>query len=209
MFAMYDDDGLNFRNTIDHLYNIHEVAALHSVNNSTKDKQKQNFKENLYKGKITQEAKEKYKQITNMNTMQEVFHVDQLMSTKITTANDDYTIKECYEMMQERKIQQLPILDNKTQYLKGIVTLNEIIRFIFNNLDFAQSSAEELISKIATNKIITTDPISDIRRVSKVMIDFNINAIPVVNSEDTLVGMVSRNDIVKAVATIPHMQIWA
>ncbi len=65
------------------------------------------------------------------------------------------------------------------------------------------------IYDIATKKILTTDPISDIRRVAKVMIDFNLNAIPVVNSGDVLVGMVSRHDIIKAVSTLPHMQIWA
>jgi CBS domain-containing protein len=41
------------------------------------------------------------------------------------------------------------------------------------------------------------------------MIDFNLNAMPVVNSLDILVGIVSRNDIVKAVASLPHLQLWA
>ena len=70
-----------------------------------------------------------------------------------------------------------------------------------------QSVGDAIISP--NGNIITTDPISDIRRVSKVMIDFNLNAIPVVNEEDIILGVVSRHDIVKAVSSIPHLQIWA
>ena len=33
MFAMYDDDGLNFRNSIDHLYNIHEITPSQKLKN--------------------------------------------------------------------------------------------------------------------------------------------------------------------------------
>jgi len=208
MFAMYDDDGLNFRSTIDHLYSLQEVTPLKAVDNNTKDKKNQTFQESLYKGKITKEATDKYKQIANIHTMQEIFHVEEIMSKRITTVADNKTIKECYDLMQERSIQQLPIYDHDKSHLKAIVTIHDIIRYIFKDLMLAEQNANDPVINIATKKIITTDPISDIRRVAKVMIDFNINAIPVVNSEDKLVGMVSRNDIVKAVSTIPHMQIW-
>jgi CBS domain-containing protein len=209
MFAMYDDDGLNFRSTIDHLYNLHKVMPSDTIHNNTNSKNKQNFKDTLYQGKITQEAKNKYLQVTNIDTTVEVFHVDQLMSTKVLTINDTATIKECYDLMQEYKVQQLPIIADSKLHLKGIVTIQDITRYIFSDIQYAEHNAHNAVSNISTKKVITTDPISDIRRVSKVMMDFNINAIPVVNNEDMLVGMVSRNDIVNAVSTIPHMQIWA
>ena len=209
MFAMYDDDGLNFRSTIDHLYNLHKVMPSDTIHNNTNSKNKQNFKDTLYQGKITQEAKNKYLQVTNIDTTVEVFHVDQLMSTKVLTINDTATIKECYDLMQEYKVQQLPIIADSKLHLKGIVTIQDITRYIFSDIQYAEHNTHNAVSNISTKKVITTDPISDIRRVSKVMIDFNINAIPVVNNEDILVGMVSRNDIVNAVSIIPHMQIWA
>lgn len=209
MFAMYDDDGLNFRSTIDHLYNLHQVTPSDTIKNNTDGKNKQNFKETLYEGKITQEAKNKYMQVTNMDTKVEIFHVDQLMSTKVITVDDSKTVHECYDLMQEYSVQQLPIIADSKLHLKGIVTIHDIVRYLFSDIQYAEHNSHNHIHNISTKKIITTDPISDIRRVAKVMIDFNLNAMPVVNSDDILVGMVSRNDIVKAVSTIPHMQIWA
>lgn len=209
MFAMYDDDGLNFRSTIDHLYNLQEVTASKPIKNNTDGKNKQPFEDKLYQGKITQEAKDKYKQITNLDTKVEIFHVDEIMSHRVLTVNDSKTVMECYDLMQEHNLQQLPVIADSALHLKGMITKHDILRYLVDDVEYANKNVHRHISDISTKKIITTDPISDIRRVAKVMIDFNINAIPVVNSDDILVGMVTRHDIVKAVSNIPHMQIWA
>jgi len=211
MFAMYDDDGLNFRNNIDHLYNIHEVSPSQKLKNKVKDEDKnqQNFEETLYKGKITKEATDAYKQMTNLDTREDIYHVEQIMSQKVITVNDDKTILECYELMKEHTIQQLPIIADNQLHLKGIITRHDILKYLINDLEYAEENFNKKIDNISSKKIITTDPISDIRRVSQVMIDFNLNAIPVVNTDDILVGIVTRNDIIKAVASLPHLQLWA
>ncbi len=209
MFAMYDDDGLNFRSTIDHLYNLQEVTASQPIKNNTDGKNKQPFEDKLYQGKITQEAKDKYKQITNLDTKVEIFHVEDVMSHRVLTVNDSKTVIECYELMEEHNLQQLPVIADSALHLKGMITKPDILRYLVDDIEYANKNIHRHISDITTKKIITTDPISDIRRVAKVMIDFGINAIPVVDGDDILVGMVTRHDIVKAVSNIPHMQIWA
>jgi len=209
MFAMYDDDGLNFRSTIDHLYNLHEITSTAPIKNNKDGNNKHSFEDKLYQGKITQEAKDKYKQIANLDTKVEIFHVEEIMSKRVITVNDSKTIKDCYELMQEYNIQQLPIIADSALHLKGMISKQDITKFLFDDIDYAGQNIFKHIYDISTKNIITTDPISDIRRVAKVMLDFNLNAIPVVNSEDILVGIVSRNDIVKSVSNIPHMQLWA
>ena len=210
MFAMYDDDGLNFRSSIDHLYNVHEIAPSQKLKNKVKDEDgKQNFQESLYEGKITKEATDAYKQMTNLDTREDIYHVEQIMSYNVVTVQDNQTVKECYELMKEHTIQQLPIIAENKLHLKGIITRHDILKYLVNDLELSEENFEKTIESISTKKIITTDPISDIRRVSQVMLDFNLNAIPVVNSNDILVGIVSRNDIIKAVASLPHFQLWA
>ena len=210
MFAMYDDDGLNFRSGIDNLYNVHALTSSHRLHNETKNKEKQpNFNETLYKGKINQEAKNKYKQMANLDTRTEIFHVEQIMSNHSVIVNDTTTIQECYHLMKEKKIQQILIRSDNKNHLSGMVTQLEILNFIMSDIASAKNMMLKSTRELSSRNILTTDPISDIRRVSKVMIDFNINAIPVVNSDDIILGVVSRHDIVKAVSSIPHLQIWA
>jgi len=206
MFAMYDDDGLNFRSTIDNLYTVNEIAASKRIKNDT-NKNKNKF-DTFYKGKIDQEAKNKYKQIANLDTRVEIFHVEQIMSHIAIIINDTKTISECFDMMQEYEVQQLLIQADNFNHLKGMVTKHDILNHLMNNVSENKIYVTP-ISEITKNKIITTDPISDIRRVAKVMIDFNLNAIPVVDGEENILGVVTRHDIVKAVSNIPHLQIWA
>jgi len=207
---MYDDDGLNFRNTIDHLYNIHEITPSKRLKNKPKNEEKQqSFQESLYEGKITKEATDAYKQMNNLDTRVDIYHVEQIMSSRVITVSDDKTIMECYNLMKENNIQQLPITAENKLHLKGIITRHDVLKYLINDIEFAEENFEKTIDNISSKKIITTDPISDIRRVSEVMIDFNLNAIPVVDSNDILVGIVSRNDIIKAVSSLPHLQLWA
>ena len=208
MFAMYDDDGLNFRSTIDNLYTVHEIAPSKRIKNDTKENKNSSKFDTFYKGKINQEAKDKYKQIANLDTRVEIFHVEQIMSHTAVIISDTKSISECYDMMQENEVQQLLIQADNFNHLKGMVTKHDILNYFMENVE-NRNILNTPISEIAKNKIITTDPISDIRRVAKVMIDFNLNAIPVVDGEENILGVVTRHDIVDAVSNIPHLQIWA
>ncbi|MCD4756809.1 MAG: CBS domain-containing protein, partial [Arcobacteraceae bacterium] len=129
MFSMYDDDGLNFRSTIDNLYTVHEVAASKRIKNDTNDDRNNtnNKFDTFYKGKINQEAKNKYKQIANLDTKIEIFHVEQVMSHTAIIINDNKTIGECFEMMQENEVQQLLIQADNFNHLKGMVTKHDIL----------------------------------------------------------------------------------
>lgn len=210
MFAMYDDDGLNFRSTIDNLYTVHEVQPSKHIKNNMKEKRNNtnNKFDTFYKGKIDQKAKDTYKQVANLDTRVEIFHVDQIMSHTAIVINDNKTLQECFDMMQENEVQQLLIQADNFNHLKGMVTKHDILNYLMDNIE-TKNIRHTPISIIAKNKIITTDPISDIRRVAKVMIDFNLNAIPVVDGEENILGVVTRHDIVGAVSNIPHLQIWA
>ncbi len=209
MFAMYDDDGLNFRSTIERLYNINEVDKSERIHNRQDDDPKKEFRQELKESKVTREAKEKYKQMANLDTTSEVYHVDQIMSHPVITVDGSKTVQECFELMKEHNIQQIPISSDNGVHLKGMVTLHDILEAITEDIDYARSNIKKTIDDIATKGIITTDPVSDVRRVAKVMHDFKLNAIPVVNENDVLVGIVSRDDIIKAVSLFPHLQMWA
>lgn len=207
---MYDDDGLNFRNTIDHLYDVHEISPSRRIKNDLrKDNDSGSPKfQSLYKGSIDEEARNKYKQVANMNTRTEIYHVEQIMTHKPIIINDNISIQECYDLMEKNEIRQLLIRSDKMNTLKGLVTKNILLDYLMNHLGVEDVQQTE-VSAVCEKNIITTDPITDIRRAAKVMIDFNRNAIPVVNERDDILGVVTRHDIVKAVSSIPELQIWA
>jgi CBS domain-containing protein len=208
MFAMYDDDGLNFRATIDHLYKINEISPSQRVKNDLKqDKDDSNF-QSFYKGDSNEEAKRKYRQVANIHHKTEIFHVDQLMTRNPIIINNDLSLNECYALMEKHGVRQLLIRSEKQNTLKGMITKNMLLEHLMQNCE-QEDILETEVSTVCEQNIITTDPITDIRRAAKVMIDFNRNAIPVVNEQHDILGVVTRHDIVKAVSSIPELQVWA
>ena len=211
MFAMYDDDGLNFRSSIDHLYDIHKVGYSQSIKNNIKDNNQNNhsFQEEIKKNMVTKQAKNTYEQMTDLHSKTNIYHVEQIMSYTAMIISDEKTIQECFDLLQEHKVQQLLIRTDKHNHLKGMVTRHDILNYIMDHSDQNDVDFNKKVNEIARKNIITTDPKSDIRKVAKVMIDFNLNAIPVVSKDETILGVVTRHDMVKAVSSIPDLQVWA
>ena len=84
-----------------------------------------------------------------------------------------------------------------------------ILNLIMSDIENIQNVLDRKIEDVSLPEIITAEPISDIRRVAKVMIDFKLDAIPIVDEEGILLGIVSKTDILKAVSFLPKLQLWS
>jgi len=65
-----------------------------------------------------------------------------------------------------------------------------------------------LVSEVLSRETYTTDAISDIRRVARVMAFYHLDAMPVMERE-RLVGIVTRGDILRGFAANPKLNLWA
>lgn len=211
MFAIYNTHGLSFRSTIDNLYKLNSVERLSNIHNKMDEAKPQSFSlppENLYQGPITKKAQDTYKKMLHIDTKTTIYQVGQLMKNKVITVNETHTLQECYDLMIQYKIKQIPVTTSMEK-LEGIITQKAILDALINDLNYANHTISKEVLDFMTTNVISADPISDIRRVAKVMVDFNFNAMPIVTQTDKIVGIVSRTDILKAVATIPPLQLWA
>ena len=51
-------------------------------------------------------------------------------------------------------------------------------------------------------------PTTDIRRIARVMLDRDVDGVPIVNESGALLGFVSRSDLLRAVVADPPLSIW-
>jgi len=52
-------------------------------------------------------------------------------------------------------------------------------------------------------------PDTDLRRVARVLLDTHLPGLPVVNDDGTVIGFVSRTDILRAVVNDPPLDLWS
>lgn len=210
MFAIYTKGSVNFRSSSDNLYNLKRVDKVLGVDINLNESQAQSFSvpdKKLYDGGINKQAQDAYKKMANMDSNEPIYEVNQIMSTEIYTINEKAYIQEVYDIFKEHNIRQIPIL-NENNKICSMINQKVILELLMEDLDYVKININKRLKDIVLPELITADPISDIRRVAKVMVDFNLNAMPIVNQEDELLGIVSRTDILKAVAVRPAIQLW-
>ena len=64
------------------------------------------------------------------------------------------------------------------------------------------------VSDVMSTPVVAAAPITDIRRIARVMLDRQVDGVPVVSDSGALLGFISRSDILKAVITDPPLSIW-
>ena len=212
MFTIYDNGEMSFRSTAEALNDKRKVDALAEakLNPDTHD---DNLFEDYLKSKnennnSKEHAINAYRKVANLDTSEPVYHVEDVMSREPVSINLDASIKDTYELLKDKKVNQIPVLSSSGTIV-GVIGRRFILDLIVDDIERASEVLERKLESISFDKVITVHPISDIRRVAKVMIDLRLNAVPVVNEFDTLVGVVSKTDIIEAVSHIPNFKLWS
>ncbi len=210
MFAIYNNGRVGFRSTSDNLYNLKNVEEIQA----SRLKPDEGFVEYFtrYNANKKQESKEEainaYKKMANIDTSEEIYHVKDIMTKDCIYIDSKSTIQEAYDSLKEFKIEQMPIVTFGKKIL-GMIDKKMILNLLMDDLENPQSILNRRLEDIYLPQLLTSDPITDIRRVAKVMIDFKLHAVPIVNENDILIGIVSKTDIIKAVSHIPQFHLWS
>lgn len=141
--------------------------------------------------------------------------VKDLMTKKVVTVSPDITVKDAANMLFEKEISGLPVVDKKGK-LVGMITEKDIIRMALptyfgevQSLSFlpppesfekrlAQAD-KVLVSDIMRKEVVTTNEEENILEIARLMVVKQARRIPVLK-EGKLVGIITRGDIVKEMA---------
>lgn len=104
------------------------------------------------------------------------------------TLNQDSTIGDALKLMKENKIGGIPIIDNNKK-LVGILT-NRDLRFETNN--------GKKVSEVMTRENLITAPEgTDLIKAKKILSQYKIEKLPVINKAGQLVGLITYRDILQ------------
>lgn len=127
-----------------------------------------------------------------------------IMNRDVITCNPREKISIILYKLKTFNIAGMPVVVKGR--LEGIITRTDIIDYLTMGLEVTEIDKEELLSKYNTpveaimkRDVITVLPGTPIEEAAKVMVEHNINMLPVVQ-EGKLIGILTRGDIIKALA---------
>ena len=139
------------------------------------------------------------------------------MTKTVITAKPDDRIKDIASLLYRRNLSGVPVVDDDNKVV-GIVTEFDFINpdlevHIPTYVDFLNSLEvddttqemdeavdrlkEATIDQIMTREVKTVEETTDVKEVVHMITTYRINPIPVVDNHNTLIGIVSRADLVK------------
>ncbi len=136
--------------------------------------------------------------------------VKDIMTSTVLTIREDQSILEARELLRGKSLISLPVVDDMLR-IRGIITLDDIGK--------ASPSDSSTLSRYEANYLLGRLKVKDVMKRSVVTVDaddtiefvayklykYRVNALPVVNEDNKLCGIVSRSDIFRSIVEIMGM----
>jgi CBS domain-containing protein len=130
----------------------------------------------------------------------------------VVTITQNVSIKEVSEIMVKNKFRRLPITDPGTNNLLGIVTSMDILDFLGGgdkyklleekHEDNFLAAINESVKEIMTREVTVLSHKDSIRMAVSKMKEMQIGALPIVDSDKKILGIVSERDIALLLAGV-------
>lgn len=143
-----------------------------------------------------------------------------VMVTPVKTAKADMTVRDVAQILSDNRISALPVVDNDGAVI-GIISEGDLIHraeigtqrrrswwlsLLTSNVQLAEEYAKTNARKIGdlmTHSVVTVDPETQLSDIATIFERRNIKRVPVVE-HNHLIGIVTRGNLVQAIATAPQ-----
>lgn len=117
--------------------------------------------------------------------------VDKVMTKNLITISIGKSVEEAVRKMIEHDIECLPVIDSEG-ILHGLITFRDIVtKAVLSNKDVKTLKVEDIMTK----NLVTCTSNSTILEVVKIMKNKHLRRIPIVDSSNKLVGLVTDFDL--------------
>ncbi len=113
-----------------------------------------------------------------------------IMTTRVITVKDHTPIREAIEILIDKKISGLPVINDENK-LVGLITEKDLLRLVFTGeVDLG------IVADFMTREVVALDEETDLLDVCEYLIDMNYKRIPILK-DNRLVGIISRRDMIR------------
>jgi CBS domain-containing protein len=125
---------------------------------------------------------------------------DQYMTRAVTTVTRRTTMRELEALFEKHDFNSFPVVEKEK--MLGIVTKLDFLRsFAFTTGQMVPHYDELMrrpVAEMMTEAVVHVEPEEPLTRVLQLMVSLKIRSFPVIGPGHQLVGMISREDVIRA-----------
>lgn len=212
MFSIHGITGQTFRGTLEHLIQVPGVFTVRHARGINREGEEIGVeavaaKRNASPGQ--EQAVAAYRRMLPRELERgPLYHAAQIMRAPVLSARGDDPVLRVWSLLAEHGIRQVPILDASNR-LVGLVSDRDLLTVLNVEHDRVRDLLEKTVAEVMQSPVVAAAPVTDIRRIAQVMLEYRQSGVPIVDEREILVGFVSRGDILRAVITDPPLSLWA
>jgi acetoin utilization protein AcuB len=111
-------------------------------------------------------------------------------------AHDDY--KSAFEVMELHTLRHLPVLDEH-EHLVGMLAERDLLLAATRYLNCAVE-----VEDVMHRGVVTTTPDMPLDQAALLMASHHIGGLPVVNGDQTVIGIITESDIFRSIDRLTH-----
>ncbi len=216
MFAIYGISGPIFQGTLESLSRLPPVARRAPVSALRRigDQLEAGFAPEQHVGAAAggiagKQAVSEYRSMLPQNLERgPLYHAVQIMQPRVITVRSDDEVTHAWRTLVDHQIRQAPVLDASLN-LVGIVSERNLLTALNVEEGQVRDVLLRRVRDVMTTPVVAASPLTDIRRIARVMLDRDVDGVPIVSDAGVLLGFVSRSDILRAVVTDPPLSVWS
>ena len=124
------------------------------------------------------------------------------MTREVKTVSRDVTMRELQKLFDRVDFNSFPVRENGD--IVGLVTKFDFLKcFAFTSgrmVPGYDDLLSQTVAEVMTPEFIYVDATTKLTRVLQLMVDHRMKSIPVLNADQRLVGIIAREDIMRALA---------
>tara|TARA_R110001583_G_scaffold11560_4_gene52061 strand:- start:1488 stop:2132 length:645 start_codon:yes stop_codon:yes gene_type:complete len=144
----------------------------------------------------------------SQNDRQLVARASEIMSNPVITLSKDISFQEAWKKFQDFRFRHFPVV-NEDEQLIGIVSDRDMLanaKIMGNTKELINT--HHSITEIMVSTVLTASSDTSIHEICQVMFSQHIGALPIVDEDRLLLGLITRSDILRTVIKNETMEFW-
>ncbi len=182
-----------FFSNVSGLRTPYRADAVQPIERTGEDKQDQHQRQ--FKQEDEAEHQQKFlKASAKLYKERSVGLASQIMNERFHTLSHKLSLKEAYEEIKNKNIQYYPVVSEEGKLL-GLLSEREIL------MELHEGEAKHL-GEIVSKETLCADPTTSIDDILQVFSKHAVDAVPVVNEEHQIVGILSRKELLDTILKV-------
>ncbi|MDH5359845.1 MAG: CBS domain-containing protein, partial [Gammaproteobacteria bacterium] len=143
---------------------------------------------------------------------EKAIYASQIMSRKVVTVSEKLSLSSAWDMLEEHAFRHLPVVADSDGMLIGMLTEHD---FVISAVEIgglpplpSSKARIQTVAQLMSSPILSATIDTDIHELAAVMYERHIGAVPILDKQGLLAGIITHRDILKALVKPEPLELW-